>query len=273
MVKTHPTVFHITHYKAGSQWVLQVLQECAPDRYVQPHVLLEQFYKEPIIPGGVYPTVYVPYQRFQDTMFPKVDLDPATYQYSANDEPSVKNWYNFSVKKSPIKTFVVIRDLRDTLVSLYFSIKVSHAELSDQISKGRVELNEMSFEDGFLWVLKQRSPVQARIQSSWLPVCQSGESIMVRYEDLLADEVGQFEKIIDHCEITLSRFRLHQIIKSNSFANRTGRKPGEEDVSSHYRKGISGDWKNHFTEPLKAFFKRRYGQILIDTGYEKDLNW
>jgi lipopolysaccharide transport system ATP-binding protein len=62
-------------------------------------------------------------------------------------------------------------------------------------------------------------------------------------------------------------------VNDNSFKNRAGRKPGEEDVTSHYRKGVSGDWQNHFTDNIKAAFKEKFGQILIDTGYEKDMNW
>lgn len=52
-----------------------------------------------------------------------------------------------------------------------------------------------------------------------------------------------------------------------------GRKAGEENVSSHYRKGESGDWKNHFTPAHKEFFKARYNDVLIALGYERDDRW
>jgi lipopolysaccharide transport system ATP-binding protein len=272
-VSVLPTVFHITHYKSGSQWVLQVLRECAPDRFVTPHVDLGQFYKTPLIPGAIYPTVYVSFSNFQNTVYPSLDINERAYRYSETDEVAVKNWYNFSVKKSPVRKFVVIRDLRDTLVSLYFSIKVSHALISSQLADGRRKLNELDFEEGFLQILKPRGEIQANIQASWKAPCEQGEALLLRYEDMIADETGAFEKIIAHCEIDIPRTQLHEIIQRNSFLNRTGRKPGEEDVSSHFRKGISGDWENHFTDRIKTKFKQEFGQHLIETGYEKDLNW
>jgi hypothetical protein len=39
------------------------------------------------------------------------------------------------------------------------------------------------------------------------------------------------------------------------------------------RKGIAGDWKNHFDENHKAIFKRNAGEWLIKLGYEADLEW
>ncbi|WP_413167514.1 sulfotransferase domain-containing protein [Capilliphycus salinus ALCB114379] len=52
-----------------------------------------------------------------------------------------------------------------------------------------------------------------------------------------------------------------------------GRKPGEEDVKSHNRKGVAGDWKNHFQEEHKQFFKDKYGSLLVQLGYEENNDW
>jgi len=46
-----------------------------------------------------------------------------------------------------------------------------------------------------------------------------------------------------------------------------GRAPGEEDAGSHYRKGVSGDWANHFTPRVEVAFHERYPNILERTGY------
>jgi hypothetical protein len=37
--------------------------------------------------------------------------------------------------------------------------------------------------------------------------------------------------------------------------------------------GHSKTWVSHFSEPDKDFFKEVAGQVLIDLGYEKDVNW
>ncbi|MGF1641739.1 MAG: hypothetical protein ACFCUO_12385 [Rhodospirillales bacterium] len=40
-----------------------------------------------------------------------------------------------------------------------------------------------------------------------------------------------------------------------------------------FRRGVIGDWRNHFTDAHKAAFKEQAGQALIELGYETDLNW
>lgn len=245
--QNQPTVFHVTHWKAGSQWVYGVLQMCAPNRIVKPKIKVAQFYEDPIQNGMIYPTVYVPYNRFSEKL-------------SASDYPA--------------RVFVVIRDLRDALTSLYFSLKVSHPLLTDNIAEGRRKLNELqSEEEGLLYVVEERGQASASIQNSWLAPCRKGKAMLVRYEDLIADEQREFAKIIEYCQIDIPASKLAEIVDSNSFTKRAGRKRGEEDISSHYRKGVSGDWRNHFTDRVKDVFKQKFGQLLIDTGYEKDLNW
>lgn len=52
-----------------------------------------------------------------------------------------------------------------------------------------------------------------------------------------------------------------------------GRTPGQEDIKSHFRKGIPGDWKNHFKEEHKRNFKKNFNDLLIKLGYESNDNW
>ena len=47
-----------------------------------------------------------------------------------------------------------------------------------------------------------------------------------------------------------------------------GRKRGEEDIHNHYRKGMPGDWKNHFTEEHNDFFNREFDGLLLKLGYK-----
>jgi sulfotransferase family protein len=67
---------------------------------------------------------------------------------------------------------------------------------------------------------------------------------------------------------------LFSFVHANRFAKLAGgRDQGQEDVRSHYRRGTPGDWKNHFNDQHKNFFKDYYNDLLIKLGYEKDDNW
>ena len=237
-------MFHITHWKAGSQWVRGVLQRLVGGRLVVVNGEMSNVVDELLQPGAVYTPVYMPTQ-----------------------------WFDKQITANPgHRCFVVIRDLRDAAVSWYFSIRFSHGLTSDFVAESRVKLNEMDIEAGLLQVVEQQVPVFANIQRSWLNRANSGV-LLTRYEDLIADEHGQFNRIFDFAGLEPDPEKRRVAIEAESFQKRTGRKPGEEKVDAHHRKGVAGDWQNHFTDRLKDVFKEKFGQVLIDTGYETDLNW
>jgi lipopolysaccharide transport system ATP-binding protein len=129
---------------------------------------------------------------------------------------------------------------------------------------------ELSKEDALMYLLDEVLADVAAIQTSWIGA--PGVPVL-RYEEILGNEQAFFEQLVDHCQILVGRERLAGIVRGNMFDAVTGRNRGQEDVNAHLRKGIAGDWRNHFSENVKVEFQRRYGQLLIDTGYERDFNW
>jgi hypothetical protein len=239
------TVFHVTHHKAGSQWINRILHGLAHDRLVIPEVrdqtINVQFFERSIRPGAVYPTVYVTREQFESVAIPKDS-----------------RW------------FVVIRDLRDTLVSAYFSIKHSHQMTTDHELRSRGHLHAMSVGDGMLHLIDVWLPERAAMQRSWI----GGPDHILKYEDLLQSDEEILERVLlGHCRLPVNREKLREALFANRFEARSGRKLGQEDVSSHERKGIAGDWKNHFTDKIAKAFKERFGELLVATGYETDSRW
>jgi len=237
-----PTVLHVTHAKAGSQWIHKILHHCAPDRIVAPQYDVVQFLHSPIRSGAIYPTLYLARKDFDQVILP-----------------------------SNSRRFVVIRDLRDTLVSWYFSMKTSHVVDHPVTSEYRAALRARSLEDGLVWSTGTAAfELCADVQRSWH---DSGERL-IRYEDLLGrDEEVLTRVLLDECGMPIERARLRAAIHACRFERLTGRARGEEDITSHQRKGIAGDWRNYFTDRVKDIFKERFGQVLLATGYESDLGW
>jgi lipopolysaccharide transport system ATP-binding protein len=240
--KTFPTVVHVTHWKAGSQWIRRILESLAPERVIEPRADNSQFLVRPLMPGGVYPTVYV----------------------SRNDYDKVS-------LSGDVRRIVVIRDLRDTLVSAYFSLRYSHEENRPEITRFRKMLLDRTAEEGMLLLMDEWLPPVARMQVSWI---EAGEPV-IRYRDLLErDEDILVPVLREHLGFDSPIARIKQAIQQTRFENMAGgRHRGEEDRSAHQRKGIAGDWKNHFSDRLKRAFKIRHGAILIEAGYERNLNW
>lgn len=237
-----PTIVHVTHAKAGSQWIAQILRDCAPDRIEPPRMGSGQVRFWPVRPGTIYPTVYLSRHQFGG-----VRLPPNSH------------------------ILVVIRDLRDTLISGYFSVLSSHRETDRTLIDLRQVITPQTVEDGLLYMLDGWLSQPAKIQLSWL---EAGYPL-VKFEDLLADDLAMYRKLlIDQCGLDIAPERLNRIVLANRFERYTnGRPRGVEDRGNHYRKGIAGDWANYFTPTVTRAFKARYGGLLVETGYERDLNW
>jgi hypothetical protein len=56
-------------------------------------------------------------------------------------------------------------------------------------------------------------------------------------------------------------------------ANTKGRRAGVEDTASHYRKGVAGDWVNHFSPVHVDAFEQRHPGLLQQRGYESSDDW
>jgi len=236
-----PALIHVTHQKAGSQWVYAILRSAFPDRIVPPAMCNKHFLASPAKQGKVYPTVYATKEEFDQARLPE-------------------KWHRF----------VVVRDLRDTMVSAYFSIRYSHPPIG-AIPQWRALLNQMDQEEGLIWVLREWLPWMAQIQLSWW---MAGERL-IRYEDLLRDDVAIFQQIvIEEAGWPITPERLEEIVVAHRFEKLTGgRRRGEENVKEHIRKGVVGDWRNYFTPRIKELFKAYYGGVLVALGYENDLAW
>lgn len=98
--------------------------------------------------------------------------------------------------------------------------------------------------------------------------------IAIKYEDFFTKPYETMKSIITENDLSISDEHLKRIISEFSFSKfSNGRKQGEEDKTSHFRKGIIGDYKNYYTEFHKALCKKAIGQDLIALGYERDSNW
>ena len=198
------------------------------------------FLKQPLLPGRVYTTCYLTRPQFHSVPLP---------------EP----WHRF----------VVVRDLRDTLVSLYFSVRYSHAP-DPGVDQVRAHL-EAPAEEGMLYLLDRKLPYCAAIQQTWL---EAGEPL-IRFEDLLERDLEILEPLLTRtCPLGLPAEQVREAVLACRFEALTGgRRRGEEDTRSHERKGVAGDWRSHFTDRLARQFKARFGELLVATGYERDHHW
>ena len=209
-----------------------------------------------------------------------------------------------------VRGFHYVRDPRDIVVSAYFSHRNSHATHAwPELLPYREKLQKLSKEEGLFLELDFRAE-QFEDMRTWKDMPAGGGIRLARMEDLTADPfremIDQMEhmglidaeyytprkrlafvvsKAIRRAEIAVGKrlpFRFERlpaeralgIIWENGFKRISGgRKLGQEDAGNHFRKGVHGDWVNHFNLEHVRAFKQRYNDVLLQYGYETEPDW
>ena len=202
----------------------------------------------------------------------------------------------------------VFRDPRDLIVSAYFSHKYSHSANSawgeNKLIHHRKKLVSLSLKKGLMEEIQFSRKNIERILS--LFESSSKKIKHFKLEDIIKDNLFFYKEFLTFyslglkdssftlinqninfllskspIDVNLKSFffgrtkhithkRLNAIVEKNNFKNLSGgRKKGEEDKKSHFRKGIAGDWKNYFDKDVLAMFNETYPNYVKRLGYQK----
>lgn len=184
-------------------------------------------------------------------------------------------------------TVYITRDGRDVMVSLYFYLMRAMTLTRNPGLRRRLQDRTAAMYGGSYDPENIRDNLPAFIEAqmadpithtTWQRHVREWHAapnvIHVRYEDLLTDPRRTFatamtsltgkEADLDLVDLSLRRY---------DFARNAGRERGTEDRSSFFRKGIAGDWENHFTYRAGEVFDRYAGDLLTDLGYAENRDW
>ncbi|MHC4428871.1 MAG: sulfotransferase domain-containing protein [Planctomycetota bacterium] len=169
------------------------------------------------------------------------------------------------LKRAGVRYAVLFRDLRDVAVSHYFYVRNTpwHPEHSVYA--------RLSVTDGLAEFATRSLAAWAGWVRSWHENLDGDLGLIVRYENLLDDAAGVMTALAEHFELDSSPQTIERIVEEQRFERlAAGRRRGQERTSSFFRKGVAGDWRNHFTPQLTEMYTRVLGDFLVEFGYEKD---
>lgn len=164
------------------------------------------------------------------------------------------------------KVIYLVRDGRDVYVSYYYyRLK--------QLEEGITFSEYLRRKDHFPSLWKEHV-------ESWLIWDQPQPNLLlVRYEDLLSKPETELRKMVEFIgvertddvishAVEVSRFDKMREIDQNK-----GRKYNLTGTKDFVRKGKAGTWQDEFSQEDRAYFKENAGSLLIQLGYENDLDW
>ena len=234
---------------------------------------------------GMIPGYFTRYSPIPHDIAVKQDITKSAFRYiprwsytlfKTHLNPSLNNLD--IIKKNDVKKIVVTyRDLRDVALARY------HRLIKFPKIKGDPHYSEYNLMDKSE-AIDHSINVVASDYIKWINGWQSISKkdrdfiLFIKFEDLINNPKNEFKKILNFYEINLNEKLINHICKSTE---------GKKDMvtnlknatvlpwalSSNFRSGKIGNWKNEFTKENLINAKKLLGKSLIDLKYENDLNW
>ena len=251
----HRNVYHVTAHKAASQWVRRLLEDRRTYRWTG----LRRFNPAAMFPDNRDPRPVT--ERSWDAPFPAGTAVSPLYvdrsSFDGIDKPAA--W----------RAFVVVRDPRDMVVSWYFSARDSHPG-AGEIPRHRAALRGLDRSAGLRHAIDAMADFgHFELLRSWADGAPDDERIrVVRYEDLTGDHgPAELRALFAHLQLEVPASVLDEVIETHAFRRQAGRARGAEDRGHHLRRGVAGDWENHFDDTVAAHYRRVVGDLDRHLGY------
>ena len=181
-----------------------------------------------------------------------------------------------------IRPVILIRDLRDMMISRYYHI------MSEPTHWMYDNIKALKFEEGFTKSLYGISADDNETAldyyknwvKGWLEYIRSNpeKALLIRYEEMKNEPHQVLGKILRFHELYFDLQTINRIIekqirryKPGEFLSDSLKQAGRQ--KSTFRKGRIAEWKECFNERHKDIFKKEAGDVLILSGYENNLDW
>jgi hypothetical protein len=235
---------HCSHHKAGTNWIRNILVDVANTYGLR-----------------------------------LADIDRDTIASSADIAFFGQAWKfdRSSLGGRPFRGSHLIRDPRDLVVSgyhyhLWTTEAWTHEPRPRFGGKSYQELlNSVPREEGIAFEIRRSLRWDIAKMAAW--DYHQPEFCELRYEDVMADEAGAFERLFTHYGFTPRAVDACVAIGLRHGFKAVKEREGPKEGPSHLRSGTPGEWRSTFTDEHKALFKSLGGDVLIKLGYETSDDW
>ena len=152
-----------------------------------------------------------------------------------------------------LKATYIYRDPRDVVVSIY-----EHGErLRRENAVSATGFDRLDTYEAAIEFVDQRLPI-------WRAWTEFPRALLVRYEKLVADPLGECQRLANHLGLDLAHETPDGIVNRYSAARASLDRPPHP---LHFNKGVSGRWRETLSSTTSKLCEARFGPYHSAMGY------
>lgn len=152
----------------------------------------------------------------------------------------------------------IVRDGRDVVASaMHHALRIGH---KDVLTKGSEQHLRQVAQSAGIW--SQNVSAWRKFAAAHPEACHQ-----VSYEQLHQDPLSASIAVFGFLGASADEATVKASLEEASFRKLSGRDAGDEDKGSFFRKGVVGDWRNHFDRRDLALFMKQAGELMRELGY------
>ncbi|MEW6072507.1 MAG: sulfotransferase domain-containing protein [Planctomycetota bacterium] len=155
-----------------------------------------------------------------------------------------------------------LRDGRDVVVSLLHYLT---SDIMRQLGPANRALGTAADALADLRRFEEAARAWAAHVQEFLP--RRHQFVAVRFEELVADKPAAVARLAHELGLDPRPGEIEDIVARTTPAATSAHAP------HHLRRGIAGDWRNHFSPAHREIFHCAAGDALVAAGYERDGDW
>jgi hypothetical protein len=109
---------------------------------------------------------------------------------------------------------------------------------------------------------------QAQALVAAFDAAHPGRLVQLRYEDLQTEPEAAIAPAFRFLGVRAASGVVKAAVEAASFQALSGRRPGEEDPKSFFRKGVSGDWRGRLSGEALQAVNARCRDLMVREGYD-----
>lgn len=249
----HPSIIHFSLNKAATQYVKSILWSCAVENGMVPVEITDYAFNTdfPYL-GNLSSEEMEKYKH----IFKKTGYLYSVFGQMVAGIPNLEEY----------KVILVTRDPRDILVSKYYSIGYNHpvpnrfGDKYDGFMSSRVKARNSTIDE---YVIAESDRVYETFSRYQTLLIDKYKNIyLTTYEQMISDFEFFLTGLINYCELNVSREFIQSLLKEHEAL-----KPKKENIYTHNRKGISGDYKQKLQPETIAYLNEKFDAVLKQYNY------